>query len=286
MNFTTKMRYALINSTRGYFSTAHDLMSEYDIPYYEGEDFFDRKHRLNVHYHALPLAADEGQSADENDSLAAPKLPVVVFIHGGGWKRGDRNYVFDVYNNFAKSIAAYLFLSPTAIARFLTVCPSKSEGFVCVVPSYRLSMPGEGGIQHPTHARDVAHALRVPLRIPSPVSFYHRLTISSTLQWVKDNIHKYNGDTETVFLSGTCFALGHDDLVPDAFSTSPAGHSAGGHLAALLTLNVAYLASVGLEPDFVKGVVGICGVYDLVTGYKRYMVPSPQKSPPNPLGGC
>jgi hypothetical protein len=45
-------------------------------------------------------------------------------------------------------------------------------------------------------------------------------------------------------------------------------------LAALLALDTSYLGDVGIEPEFVKGVVGICGVYDLVTGYSRFLVPT------------
>lgn len=221
MDFAVRMRNALIASTRGYFATTSDvIVSEYDVAYYSGEDFFDRKHRLNVHYHASPAAppatspTEEDQSPTEEPSgdelrPKPKKLPVVVFIHGGGWKRGDRNYIFDAYNNFGKAIAA--------------------EGFVVVVPSYRLSIAVDGGVQHPKHVHDVAHALR----------------------WVKDNIGRYNGDEDMIFLSG---------------------HSAGGHLAALLALDTHYMADVGLEPELVKGVVGICGVYDLVTGYTRFLL--------------
>ncbi len=126
MDFAVRMRNALIASTRGYFATTSDvIVSEYDVAYYSGEDFFDRKHRLNVHYHASPAAPPVATSPTEEDPSPPTeelietepsgdelrpkpkKLPVVVFIHGGGWKRGDRNYIFDAYNNFGKAIAAY-----------------------------------------------------------------------------------------------------------------------------------------------------------------------------------
>jgi len=118
MDFAVRMRNALIASTRGYFATTSDvIVSEYDVAYYSGEDFFDRKHRLNVHYHASPAAPPVATSPTEELIETEPsgdelrpkpkKLPVVVFIHGGGWKRGDRNYIFDAYNNFGKAVAAY-----------------------------------------------------------------------------------------------------------------------------------------------------------------------------------
>ena len=42
-----------------------------------------------------------------------------------------------------------------------------------------------------------------------------------------------------------------------------AGHSAGGHLVALLATDPSYLSSVGLAPSAVAGVVCVSGIYDL-----------------------
>ncbi|KAL3869476.1 hypothetical protein ACJMK2_042153 [Sinanodonta woodiana] len=42
-----------------------------------------------------------------------------------------------------------------------------------------------------------------------------------------------------------------------------AGHSAGGHLAALVTLDRSYLRKVGLDTGHLRGVICISGVYDL-----------------------
>jgi len=124
-------------------------------------------------------------------------------VHGGGWKRGDRNYMFDVYNNLGRSLA--------------------NKGFVAVLPSYRLSTAIDGGVKHPDHARDVAHSLK----------------------WVQDTISQYGGNPDRVFLSG---------------------HSAGGHLVTLLALDLSYFTYVGIQhpKTFIKGVISISGVYDLV----------------------
>jgi acetyl esterase/lipase len=43
-----------------------------------------------------------------------------------------------------------------------------------------------------------------------------------------------------------------------------AGHSAGGHLAALLALDTRRLAAHGLSPAALRGVAGLSGVYDIV----------------------
>ncbi len=55
------------------------------------------KHRLNLF---LPLA----------DSVRAAPWPFVVFVHGGGWTEGDRDYTFggaDIYNNIGRFFAQH-----------------------------------------------------------------------------------------------------------------------------------------------------------------------------------
>ncbi|CAN5765747.1 hypothetical protein BH18ACI4_BH18ACI4_27240 [soil metagenome] len=66
--------------------------------------------------------------------------------------------------------------------------------------------------------------------------------VCKAFRWTTENIHDYQGDPERVFLSG---------------------HSAGSHFAALLALDTTYLDAVGLAVAAIRGVVGICGVYNL-----------------------
>ena len=57
----------------------------------------DPKHRLNLF---LPLA----------DSVRATPWPVVMFVHGGGWTEGDRDFSFggeDFYNNVGRYLAGH-----------------------------------------------------------------------------------------------------------------------------------------------------------------------------------
>ena len=72
----------------------------------------------------------------------------------------------------------------------------------------------------------------VPGYTLSPDADYDQMTaqIAQCVQWVKQNIHDYNGDTNAVFLSG---------------------HSAGGHLIALAALNPTY----GIATGDVSGIV-------------------------------
>lgn len=62
-------------------------------------------------------------------------------------------------------------------------------------------------------------------------------------QWVKQHISSYGGDAQQVFL---------------------AGHSAGAHLAVMMSLNPQYLAQAGAKPQDFKGTIGLAGPYDFL----------------------
>jgi acetyl esterase/lipase len=113
--------------------------------------------------------------------------PVVVMIHGGGFRGGDKG---NVSQGRQKS-------------SFFT-----GHGFVYVSVNYRLSP----GVQHPAHVEDVAKALA----------------------WIINNIASYGGDPKRIFLMG---------------------HSAGAHLAALVTADEAYLNKLGKSPAMLSGVI-------------------------------
>jgi acetyl esterase/lipase len=149
---------------------------------------------LNVRYH-------EGRGRQLLDVFAPPdaeKAPVVLFVHGGTWMYGDKNF-FGQYRKLGRFLAR--------------------NGVVAVLINYRLSPK----VKHPEHVKDVARAFA----------------------WTVKNVEKYGGDPRTVFLCG---------------------HSAGGHLVALLATDASYLEdpSLKLTPEeraAVKGVIGVSGVY-------------------------
>lgn len=62
-------------------------------------------------------------------------------------------------------------------------------------------------------------------------------------RWVQDNIARHGGDPGRVGM---------------------AGHSAGAHIAMLLTLNPEWLAKAGVAPGFVRATVGLSGPYDFL----------------------
>lgn len=62
-------------------------------------------------------------------------------------------------------------------------------------------------------------------------------------KWVYDHIAEYAGNPEEIFLMG---------------------HSAGAHIAAMLSLNHDYLKAVGGNPAIIKGTIGLAGPYDFL----------------------
>lgn len=63
------------------------------------------------------------------------------------------------------------------------------------------------------------------------------------VRWAFDHVDELGGDPQRIFI---------------------VGHSAGAHIAALLGTDQRYLASVGLNPKDLAGIVGISGPYDFL----------------------
>lgn len=89
-----------------------------DIPYFESSTADVKKHKLDLY---LPAARKD--------------FPVLVFVHGGGWSHGDKNFWFDLYGKLGRAFA--------------------SEGIGVAVINYRLSPK----VMNPEQATDVAHAI-------------------------------------------------------------------------------------------------------------------------------
>jgi acetyl esterase/lipase len=68
----------------------------------------------------------------------------------------------------------------------------------------------------------------------------HVKDVARAVAWTKKNAAKYGGDPKQLFVGG---------------------HSAGGHLAALLATDDEYLKAVGLSRKDLRGVVAVSGVY-------------------------
>ena len=65
------------------------------------------------------------------------------------------------------------------------------------------------------------------------------------VRWARDNAARYGGDPERIYLMG---------------------HSAGAHIAALLTLDAQYLRDAGLDRSAVRATAALAGPYDFVPG--------------------
>lgn len=85
----------------------------------------------NIAYHAQDGVSPRLLSLDVYAPAKAQQLPVVVFIHGGGWRQGDKAQAVDKGRFFAE------------------------RGALLVSVNYRLSPR----VQHPTHIEDVIRAL-------------------------------------------------------------------------------------------------------------------------------
>jgi arylformamidase len=68
----------------------------------------------------------------------------------------------------------------------------------------------------------------------------HITDVARAVAWTKKNAAKYGGDPKQLFIGG---------------------HSAGGHLAALLATDEQYLKAVELSRKDIRGVVAVSGVY-------------------------
>jgi acetyl esterase/lipase len=144
-----------------------------DIAYYDGPDADTVRHKLDVYY-------PKGQK----------DFPVVMFVHGGAWRFGTKDW----YGKLGEVLA--------------------QNGVGTVITNYRLSPK----VMHPGHIDDVARAFA----------------------WTHKNVGKYGGRADQLFVCG---------------------HSAGGHLVALLSTDERYLKAHGLSLADIKGMIPMSGVY-------------------------
>jgi acetyl esterase/lipase len=72
--------------------------------------------------------------------------------------------------------------------------------------------------------------------------------VAAAFAWTLQHISEYGGDTNKIYIGG---------------------HSAGGHLAALLTLDPKYLQPFGFSPSQIKGTICLSGAFDLSDGKQK-----------------
>lgn len=181
-----------------------------DVAYVEAASggVVDDKHRLDI-WSPAPTANKTG-------------APVVIFIHGGYWRAGDRHYfepVVGLYGNVGIALA--------------------EQGIVTVVPSYRL--------------------------FPQVTSIDAMLDdVAAVVRYTREHIAAHGGDPAQIVL---------------------AGHSAGGHLVALLATKPGALSSRGVPEGSIRGVVPISGIYDVEKTADNADPPSMKQELWDPLFG-
>lgn len=146
---------------------------------------------------ALPCRLDIAYGSDPGERLdvfptAAPRAPVLVYIHGGYWRALD------------KSDAS--FIAPPFVA----------AGALVVVPNYALCP-----------ASSIAEVVRQQ---------------RAALAWVWRHAAAHGGDPARIVV---------------------AGHSAGGHLAAMMLATDWAVFGAALPPGLVQGALSLSGVFEL-----------------------
>jgi acetyl esterase/lipase len=94
----------------------------------------------------------------------------------------------------------------------------------------------------------VLPSYRLAPRHPHPAQIED---VAAAFAWIARHIAEYGGDTNRIYVGG---------------------HSAGGHLAALLVLDGKHLAAHGLSPKLVRGTIALSGVFNLAVGESQASV--------------
>lgn len=147
----------------------------------------------NIRYASHPKSDPKLNMLDVYMPKKGSNSPVLIWIHGGAFAYGDKEYVQEKAEYFTK------------------------KGYVFISINYRLSPK----VTHPTHAQDVSDAI----------------------VWVHKNAVHYSADAGKIFI---------------------AGHSAGAHLAALVSVDETFIRNSGGTPGIIQGVVLLDGSgYDI-----------------------
>src|SRR5262245_52773947 len=95
----------------------YEVKTVKNVAYYDGDDQHKVKHKLDLY---LPTGLKD--------------FPMLLFVHGGAWLHGDKDFGFGFYGGLAKTYA--------------------KQGVGVAVTNYRLSPD----VKHPEHVKDVARA--------------------------------------------------------------------------------------------------------------------------------
>jgi acetyl esterase/lipase len=197
---------------------------------FQSEDTMERiqKHTMYrlVIFWAL-LTAAMGCSKSEPDPVGEVVVTKTTDIYYMEGDSSDR-HALDVYAPETNVLNTVVLFVPGGAWKqgdkskydTLGITLASKYSYTVVVANYRLSNDSSGSAVHPDHVEDVAASFR----------------------WVMENIHKYGGDKNRIFLFG---------------------QSAGAHLVTLLTTDAQYLARWGYTSEQIRGVISMSGLYTL-----------------------
>jgi len=180
----------------------------------------------------------------ENQAFPLQGYPVVFYVHGGAWHVGDKQNA----QQTCQALAQEGYVSVAASYSLSCMSNPQMEAILGVVIIVMLALA--------LTSRSVTQMMLVFVLMVIIVFFFvilwmflprehvehpdHILDVAQAFRWTVDHIEEYGGDPNKIYV---------------------VGHSAGGHLAALLSTNFHYLDSVGVTPDKVRACVAISGVY-------------------------
>jgi acetyl esterase/lipase len=198
------------------------------------DDVGSNEHKLDIY---VPPKAFESFKSSNG-------YPVIYYIHGGAWHLGDKVKSRQPCEDLAK------------------------EGYLCVATTYSLTCASNAQIESVLGlivifmtglailCTSLAQMMFVFILLLVIVSFLvvlwaflprphvehpdHILDVAKNFQWTLEHVAEYGGDPTRICVMG---------------------HSAGGHLASLLSTNFTYLESVGVSSTAIKGCISVSGVY-------------------------
>lgn len=169
--------------------------------------------------------------------------------------RHDWWYTLRVLN--AKRIADRFYTNYAALAKHLPYGPGPAQRLDAYWPESGAGHPvfvfvhggswysGNKELYAPMAQRLITDGIAVVIPGYSlhPHATYRRQArdVAAAVAWTLENVDRFGGDPRRVVLGG---------------------HSAGAHLAALVTFDGQYLGELGHSPSEIRGLIGMSGVYD------------------------
>lgn len=170
--------------------------------------------------------------------------PVIFYVHGGAWHVGSKANS----QKPCQILAEQGYVAVAASYSLSCVSNPQMEAILGIVVLVLLALA--------LTSRTMTQMMLVFVLMVIVVMFFvvlwmflprehvqhpdHIMDVARAFKWTHDNISKFGGNPDGIFTMG---------------------HSAGGHLASLLSTNFHYLEDLGVNPRAIKGCISVSGVY-------------------------